>query len=285
MARKGLNEAEYQAEFQEWRKKLMMKTRIITGAIITAICIAVICFSHMPWVLSLTCALLSVQAIRELHNATGMKNKTVRIISIWGAVIFSFVKVPFYENIIQVLFICALLMFGYCAENLEDMTHIGTEICSVLTVMIVFFFRGICDIRAFDNGLCFLILAFAVSIITDIAAFLIGRKLGKHKLCPILSPNKTVEGSIGGGVCAIILIVGVVGVIDITCDVSVNYALLIAYLILASVIGQIGDLASSAVKRIAGIKDYGNILPGHGGILDRFDSLLFVLPFTYLFFR
>lgn len=262
----------------------MIKTRILTGAVITAVCVVVVYFSYIPWVLSLTSALLSALAIRELYCATGVKNKAIWIISICGAIAISFVKEPFHKHITGVLFICALLMFAYGAKKLKGLNRIGAGTCVIMAVMIIVFFKGICDIRTLNNGLYILIIAIAVSIITDIAAFFTGKALGKHKLCPLLSPNKTIEGSVGGCVFSTALIGTVVRIVAPMCGVTVNYVLLFVYLMLASVAGQIGDLALSAVKRIVGIKDYSNLLPGHGGILDRFDSLLFILPFTYLFF-
>jgi len=122
-----------------------------------------------------------------------------------------------------------------------------------------------------------------VSVITDIAAYFVGKVCGKHKLAPIISPKKTVEGSIGGTVFAVAILTFMAFILNVTRILQVNYGILIIYLVLASIVGQFGDLAMSSIKRIAGIKDYGNLLPGHGGILDRFDSHLFVLPFTYLF--
>ena len=117
--------------------------------------------------------------------------------------------------------------------------------------------------------------------ITDSGAYLIGRKLGKHKLAPHVSPNKTWEGSIGGSLVSVI----VVGLYLAFSPVKFAYSLPIMLLltVVLSVGGQIGDLIESAFKRHYGVKDSGKILPGHGGILDRFDSLLFVLPLMHLF--
>lgn len=117
--------------------------------------------------------------------------------------------------------------------------------------------------------------------ITDSGAYLIGRKLGRHKLAPHVSPNKTWEGSIGGSLVSVI----VVGLYLAFSPVKFAYGLPIMLLltVVLSVGGQIGDLIESAFKRHYGVKDSGKILPGHGGILDRFDSLLFVLPLMHLF--
>ena len=114
---------------------------------------------------------------------------------------------------------------------------------------------------------------------TDSGAYLVGRKLGKRKLAPQISPNKTWEGSIGGTVVAVIvgIIFSMLGAINHGIAATILFSLVL------SIAGQMGDLIESALKRFYGVKDSGKILPGHGGILDRFDSLLLVLPMAYLF--
>ena len=105
--------------------------------------------------------------------------------------------------------------------------------------------------------------------------------LGKHKLAPALSPKKTIEGSIGGFAAAIVLML-VYGLILKLSGLTVNFLILAIYGFLGSLAGQLGDLAFSAIKRLHGVKDYSHIIPGHGGILDRFDSMLFIAPMIEL---
>ncbi|WP_238537548.1 phosphatidate cytidylyltransferase [Sporolactobacillus vineae] len=115
---------------------------------------------------------------------------------------------------------------------------------------------------------------------TDSGAYFVGRKLGRHKLAPHISPNKTVEGSIGA-VAAAFLVAAVFQFI-IRRPLFASAGLFVTVTLIISVLGQVGDLAESAVKRHFGVKDSGDILPGHGGFFDRFDSLIFVLPVLYL---
>ena len=126
---------------------------------------------------------------------------------------------------------------------------------------------------------------FCGAFISDTFAFLVGSKFGKTKLAPDISPNKTVEGSIGGilGVILSFIIITLVGNYKLGINGNVFYWTLIS--IAASVAGQFGDLTASAIKRYCKIKDFGNIMPGHGGVLDRFDSLMFVAPIVYLFIK
>ena len=118
--------------------------------------------------------------------------------------------------------------------------------------------------------------------VTDIFAYLTGKSLGRHKLCPVISPNKTVEGSIGGIVGTVAVLLSLGFTLEKANVMQVNLSALTIYALLSSIIGQFGDLSMSAVKRCLGVKDYGTLFPGHGGILDRFDSLLFIAPFTCL---
>ncbi|MER2233940.1 MAG: phosphatidate cytidylyltransferase, partial [Leuconostoc mesenteroides] len=112
--------------------------------------------------------------------------------------------------------------------------------------------------------------------ITDSGAYMVGRAIGKNKLAPKISPNKTWEGSIGGSMVAIIVIPALFTIFHWLPDY--NFIELLAFTAILSIAGQLGDLIESGFKRHYGVKDSGNILPGHGGILDRFDSMLIVMP-------
>lgn len=116
----------------------------------------------------------------------------------------------------------------------------------------------------------------------DTGAYFTGTFLGKHKLAPEISPKKTVEGSIGGIITAVLLSCACGLIYKYCLNVDVIFSRLCIYAAVFSVFGMIGDLFTSFIKRDCGIKDYGNIMPGHGGVLDRFDSVLFISPFYFL---
>ena len=122
-----------------------------------------------------------------------------------------------------------------------------------------------------------MLLPFIIAFSCDSGAFFTGHAVGKHKMAPILSPNKTVEGGVGGILCAV-LGAYLYGLAMDQLSYEVRYGLLIVYGLLGGVACELGDLAFSAVKRLVGIKDYGHIIPGHGGVLDRFDSMYFTAP-------
>lgn len=126
------------------------------------------------------------------------------------------------------------------------------------------------------HGKILLVMMFAAPWVTDTFAYLFGRLLGKHKLIPEVSPKKTVEGSVAGIVFCMIYVMLFGFICTRIWDVTCNYAILAALGVLLSIVGQIGDLAMSVIKREYNIKDYGKIMPGHGGALDRFDSVLAV---------
>ena len=131
-------------------------------------------------------------------------------------------------------------------------------------------------------------LIFTIAFGTDIFAYFVGSAIGKHPLCPNLSRKKTVEGAIGGILGSIILSLAFVLIFkdSFNADFFSRTSLIVSTIILAaigSVFAQLGDLSASGLKRMMGLKDFGNLIPGHGGILDRFDSVLFVAPLVYAF--
>ncbi len=130
----------------------------------------------------------------------------------------------------------------------------------------------------FNAGFGYVLFMFLLVILTDVGCYYFGVNLGKHKLAPVISPNKTIEGSLGGALCAII------GGFIIAYFIKLPWyhALIAGFLV--TVCAQIGDLCESLIKRDAGVKDSGDLLPGHGGFLDRTDSYIFTIPVMYYYF-
>ena len=118
---------------------------------------------------------------------------------------------------------------------------------------------------------------------SDIFAYFIGRHFGKHKLTEV-SPNKTVEGAVAGVVGAILLGIVYTVLCNTIWNTGINYLLVGCIMAVLSIVGQIGDLAASSIKRYCEIKDFSELIPGHGGMLDRIDSIIFVLPFAFILF-
>lgn len=132
-------------------------------------------------------------------------------------------------------------------------------------------------------GLIYIVYIFTSAWGSDTFAYLIGKKFGKHKLTPI-SPKKTVEGAIGGVLGALLFSLVYTVVMNNFMHLSINYLHITIVTSVLAIIGEIGDLAASGIKRYCGIKDFSDLLPGHGGMLDRIDSLLLITPFAYILF-
>ena len=173
-----------------------------------------------------------------------------------------------------VLFVMLLLAYTVLAKNKFSFDDAGFILIAAIYVGTGFYY--LIETRA--AGLNYIFFVLFVIWATDTGAYFFGRALGKRKLWPMISPNKTIEGAIGG-----ILIACVVGIaFQLIHPFNFSMITIIGVAIFVSVAGQIGDLVESAFKRHYEVKDSGKILPGHGGILDRLDSLIFVLPFIHL---
>lgn len=151
-------------------------------------------------------------------------------------------------------------------------------ICFMSAIVIPYLFSALARIMAMEINRNFILLPFVISFMSDGGAYFVGVTLGKHKLAPVISPNKTVEGLIGGLISAVVgtLVYGFV--LQFAFDQNVNYFYAAVYGLVGAFAGVFGDLSFSVIKRQTGIKDYGNLFPGHGGVLDRFDSVIYVAP-------
>ncbi len=260
-----------------------MKTRIITGAVLTAILIPTLIFSHTP-LFVIMIALFAFAGEYEMLHCLGLeKNIAVSIPAYILALALplgaryitdgQFMQYAFVAIGVCFLWMMAAYTFSKGKVTLEQAGGAGTA-CVYVAVA----FAAIVLLRDIEStGKYVYMFIFIGAWITDIFAYFTGMLFGKHKLIPEISPKKTVEGAIGGTLfCAVAFVVYGVILDLIGADVSVNYIPLIIGGLLAAVVSQIGDLMFSAIKRSRGIKDYGKIFPGHGGVLDRFDSALAV---------
>ena len=156
-------------------------------------------------------------------------------------------------------------------------SKISEAFISVIYVLVSFTSMSLIRYVNRDFGIFFVILVFLIPWMSDTFAYLVGMILGKHKLIPEVSPKKTVEGAIGGVVfSAIVCLIYGVGLDIIFSHIKVNYYILFVFGAILAVVSQLGDLVASLIKREYGVKDYGKIFPGHGGVMDRFDSVLAV---------
>ena len=280
-----------------------MKTRVITAVVGLAVLAAVLAFFDtivFDFVLSAICLL----AIHEVFSAMGFGKKQWYLYA--AAVPFTLLVMLTSSQSVRALILpfCFLLVLFL---NVCQIAHVQTLDFGKLSGyvyfsgVIVFCFYSLIHLKRClpfaqyrYDAIYFILLILCVEWGGDPAAYFAGRAVGKHKLAPIVSPHKTVEGAIGGIFGSVL--VGVVltlvysflsashNVITIQVQPR-HYAILVVMGAIASVLGILGDLFASSVKRQVGIKDYGTIFPGHGGILDRFDSVMFIAPFVSIAVR
>ncbi len=153
-------------------------------------------------------------------------------------------------------------------------------LCLAAGLLLPFLLSSVVRILEMDDGRILVLMPFLLAFLSDSGAYFAGMFFGKHKLAPVISPKKTVEGVIGGILGAIVGMVIYCLAVSLAFQWVANYLYAVLYGIAGSLAGVFGDLCFSAVKRQTGIKDYGKLIPGHGGILDRFDSMMVVGPLT-----
>ncbi len=234
-----------------------------------------------PW-LCFGMMLISLQALFELYRASGIEKSTFAVISYLNTVaIYTFMFFNREHLMIYLLMVSILLYMTIYVFKFPKYRFTQVFVCFAgvfyISVMLMYVYL----IRRLDNGIYFLWMIYAGSWGSDVGAFTFGKLFGKHKLVPNLSPKKTVEGAVGGIVAA--LFFGLAYAFIFRNRIVINLPYLTCPLIagLSSLVAQVGDLAASAIKRQCDIKDYGKCLPGHGGILDRYDSIIFVAPLVY----
>jgi phosphatidate cytidylyltransferase len=260
-----------------------LKQRIITAVIAAALFIPIVMLGGLPFTI-LVYAMAAV-GLYELLRMKGLSIFSVHgFITLFALFAFlmpsewsiSLMETTGYTKIdFALIAVLLLLTYTVVVKNRYTFEDAAFSIMGALYVGIGFFY--FIETRLIDNGLQYVIFALLIIWTTDSGAYFTGKKFGKKKLWPEISPNKTIEGFIGGIATAIIFAV----VYQLISPISSSYFVLVIVTILASIFGQVGDLVESALKRHYKVKDSGNILPGHGGVLDRFDSLLFVLPLLH----
>lgn len=219
--------------------------------------------------------ILSIIGLREFYNALEeIEIRPIKIIGYISCLVFFLDSLGFVEITIRAMVYLTLVSLLIISVFKRDMDLVDLSTTFVGIFYIPFFIQHI----IYLDGTIYIWLIFIVAWATDTFAYVFGNLFGKRKLHPELSPNKTVEGSIGGIFGALVLVL----IFSRYFELGPMWKMIVLS-ISASIIAQLGDLAASKVKRYTKIKDYGFIFPGHGGVLDRFDSILFTAPFIYYF--
>lgn len=282
-----------------------MKQRILTGCVIAVFFLVWMLCLFTPF-FGLFLAFLSGVSVYEINKAVGLKNRPIVILSIIFACLQPFVLTwenlgnnifgTFFHNlhnasssllIFYILIMLTLMLFQFQKTKFEQVAiSIFASMVLPYSYSCVLFLRDVYANQPNNGrleGIFFILFSFTCSWFSDIFAYFTGRAFGKHKLCPNISPKKTVEGAVGGIVLTMLfnlLLLFVFRKFYFSAPIIPYWFIAIVSIVL-SIVSIFGDLTASTLKRNFNIKDFGKLLPGHGGIMDRFDSCLFVWPCLY----
>ncbi|QJA08297.1 phosphatidate cytidylyltransferase [Romboutsia sp. CE17] len=251
-----------------------MLTRIIAALALVPL-LGILIYGGIP--LYITEIVLISIALHEFYKA--FNEKDIKPIYWLGYIFAVYLGIKNYFKLplsytLTLGFILFLIGIIYMLSLKHDIIDIAITTLGIMYVGVLMDFIVLTN-NNFKLGEIYVLLIFIISFATDTFAYFSGYLFGKHKLIPKISPKKTVEGSIGGIIGSIVccILFGYLFKLD-----PVHMAIIGS---IGSIVAQLGDLFASAIKRYVGIKDYGKLIPGHGGILDRFDSVILVAPFVY----
>ncbi len=264
-----------------------MLKRIISAAVgITFMLGVIISSTFFPFVIDIFVALVCLVGIYEFSRAT----KTLSLFSISipsMAFAFAFPLLISFHIGYLVWYVYSAVMLTMLIFNHKKINYRDFAALYGMTLIITVALSSIILVKAQDvlHSTIYFVLSLGIPWVADAGAYFVGVYLGKHKLCPEISPQKTIEGAVGGVVTCVAVVCFAAWLFStyiFTVPTEVNYFNLIVMASSASVLSILGDLSFSLVKRAFSVKDYGNLIPGHGGVLDRFDSVIFVAPLIYL---
>ncbi len=260
-----------------------MKTRIIS-AIVAIVLLAAVLSLHSTIVLNIALSLIGTLMTYEVIRATGLKNNILLLLPSLLVTLSVPIIANFYNGYIAYIAIAFIYIVICMSVTFKYHTEIGFETIYLVMIETVMICAAMLSLVIIENK-CgsdswkHLLLTLCGAWLADTGAYFVGTLFGKHKLCPEISPKKTIEGMLGGFASNALLFV-LFGYIFLTDGGKVpNYMLLALMGAVCAFLGMVGDLGASLIKRKYGIKDYGNIMPGHGGAMDRFDSVVYVAPF------
>jgi len=266
-----------------WSK---LGTRVLS-ALIGVVLVFALIFSN-SLIFNVAICVVGLIALHELYTTFSQQKKWPLIVLYYGfalAIMSSlFVDMKLFQSAnFSFVLVLYIMLLAFCAVVFSDTISLNDILVSffVLVYSVVFVYH-LALIRAMENGVVLIFMPLIGAWITDTFAYFGGIMLGKHKLIPKISPKKTVEGAVSGVIGCVLCSI-LFGYIVSFSGYQVNYLLLGILGLMCSVLSQFGDLTASLIKRHCGVKDFGNLIPGHGGILDRIDSLIFTAPLCYYF--
>ena len=259
-----------------------MKTRVLAALCLLPLLLVVVLVAP-KFVTAIMFALISAIGAYELLIGTGVvQHKRLVAYSIVMAVLVSLNSYFSVDALwLQIgVIVFWILLFAEMMHSRMTLRFEKVFVCFAAGVVIPFLLTALVRIHKEQYGRYLILVPFVQAFLSDTGAYFAGRAFGKHKLAPVISPKKTIEGVAGGVVGAVIGMIVYCVVLQFCFGFEVNYVLAAVYGLIGSVAAVFGDLCFSVIKRQTGIKDYGNLIPGHGGVLDRFDSMIVVAPVT-----
>jgi CDP-diglyceride synthetase len=267
----------------------MTRTRIISGLVGLVLLVGVLYMGSV--VLGIAVSIIAAVGLYEFYSSVSQTKgihpiKMVGYMSVLPLLILGLQKTGWYHidiGILTGISVCliifasmAVIVFGHNKYNIIDVCVTAFGIA-----YIPFLMSFLIMLRNMDNGNILIWLIFIGAWGTDTLAYTFGRLFGKRKIIPEISPKKTLAGALGGilGCTLLMIVFGII--VNNNFGLDIRYITLILLGLFCGVISQIGDWSASAIKRYVNVKDFGKIMPGHGGVLDRFDSILFVAPVIY----
>ncbi len=262
-----------------------MKKRIMTASILVPVLILVVLVAPKI-VAAIVWGVLMMISVYELLYSTSLVRHPRMVV--YSALMAFATSLWSYYGADQGIALLGLLVFWILlfSELMANHVKISLDMityCLFAGATAPYLLSSLIRILVMKDGRYLILIPFVAACLSDAGAYFAGTMFGKHKLAPVVSPNKTVEGSLAGIGASVLALVLMGLCLQAAPGVEVRWLLLVVYGVSASVMGQFGDLSMSVVKRIWGVKDFGKLLPGHGGILDRFDSHLFCVAYTLLF--
>lgn len=260
-----------------------MKTRMIAAAALIPVLLIVLLAAPKIVAAVIWGALLAIGAYEMLFRTDLVTDSRLVIyacISAFLMTMWSYLDGGHPWLLLLVMLVMGVY-FGEMMASHVKVTFDKVAMCMVAGLLVPFLLTSIIRILGMKIGRYVVLIPFIVAFASDSGAYFAGMFFGKHKMAPVISPKKTVEGAIGGVVCAVLGMLIYCLILDLPLpklNFRVNYLYAVVYGVLGSVVGVFGDLCFSVLKRQTGIKDYGNLIPGHGGVLDRFDSMMLVGP-------
>ena len=257
-----------------------MKTRTIAGFAMAAVLLFLVLIAPKGLAAVVYGLLMAIGAYELLYSTGLVRHHRLVIYSM----IMAFaVTMWSYYNAIHAYLLLLLLIFTAALFTEMMVDHVKVRIsmlgeCMLGGFLVPFLLTAVIRILTLKIGRYFALIPFIIACVNDAGAYIVGVRYGRHKLAPVVSPNKSIEGMLGGMAAAVVSMLIYCLLLQIVEGFRINYFFALIYGVVGAGAGVFGDLCFSIIKRQTGIKDYGNLIPGHGGVLDRLDSMMTVAP-------